>query len=114
MHKKPAVKGAIDSFTRCRHYHSEVDIVALKLPCCHIYYSCYECHEELADHPAQRWEIEDVDTKAVLCGRCGVMLSIREYLTCKATCPSCRAAFNPRCERHYGLYFSQNVMMKYL
>jgi uncharacterized CHY-type Zn-finger protein len=32
-------------------------------------------------------------------------LIICEYLNCQAVCPTCRAAFNSRCELHHHLYF---------
>lgn len=44
------------------------------------------------------------DEKAILCGRCHEELSIATYLA-HDTCPHCHAAWNPRCEGHYHLYF---------
>jgi uncharacterized CHY-type Zn-finger protein len=45
------VKGVeVDSKTRCRHYHSEKDIIAIKFKCCAVYYPCHFCHEETAGH----------------------------------------------------------------
>ena len=50
------VYGAVvDEETRCTHYHTEKDIVAIKFKCCDRYYPCYLCHEEYADHPIERW-----------------------------------------------------------
>ena len=41
------VKGAVlDEETRCAHYHSEIDRIAIKFYCCDTYFPCYECHEE--------------------------------------------------------------------
>ena len=49
----PRVLGpVVDEMTRCVHYRTEVDIVAIKFACCNEYYPCHRCHEETADHPA--------------------------------------------------------------
>lgn len=95
----------LDARTRCAHYRSELDIIAVKFNCCLKYYSCFHCHELTAGHPVRIWPQTEFDEKAVLCGACGAELTIREYLNCQAVCPACRARFNPRCELHYHLYF---------
>ncbi|HEY2811251.1 MAG TPA: CHY zinc finger protein [Rhabdochlamydiaceae bacterium] len=89
----------------CQHYHSPLDIVSIEFKCCGAYYCCYFCHEALAGHPAQRWEMEEWDEKAVLCGACGAKLSIKEYLACNAHCPQCLSGFNPGCRNHWHFYF---------
>jgi uncharacterized CHY-type Zn-finger protein len=100
------IKGKIvDAHTRCLHYHSPVDIIAIKMKCCNTYYSCIDCHNEEAGHAAQIWPREEFDTKAVLCGNCYNELSITEYLQSNHQCPFCEAALNPRCSHHYHLYF---------
>ncbi|HET7628748.1 MAG TPA: CHY zinc finger protein [Bacillales bacterium] len=100
------VKGkVIDAFTRCEHYDTEKDIIAIKFPCCRTFYPCYECHEACADHRAERWPSGSDSEKAVLCGSCGHRLTIAEYQGCGYVCPHCLAAFNPRCGRHAHLYF---------
>ena len=60
----------IDDNTRCEHYHSALDIIAIKFKCCDKYYPCYQCHEQTADHAAQTWNKNEWDTKAILCGIC--------------------------------------------
>ncbi len=95
----------VDSRTGCAHYRSALDIVAIKFECCRTYYSCFYCHEAEADHSARTWSRAQFDRKAVLCGACGAELTIRQYLECRAVCPICGSAFNPRCESHYPLYF---------
>ena len=102
---RPHVNGAIDSQTRCRHYHGPTDVIAIKFKCCGTYYSCYYCHEEEAGHPPERWGSDERKEKAVLCGGCGTELTIEAYLGCGYRCPACGIAFNPRCEAHYPLYF---------
>ncbi len=103
------VKGkVIDEQTRCSHYHSTLDIIAIKFKCCGTYFPCYSCHEEEADHPAIAWPIAERHTKAILCGACGHELTITEYLSSENTCPSCHASFNPNCAKHYGLYFEMD------
>src|SRR6266403_1060870 len=95
----------LDSMTRCIHYRSAVDIVAIKLRCCRTYYACFECHQEEVRHLAQRWPADEFGETAILCGACQRELTIREYLNCSSVCPACGASFNPRCALHYGLYF---------
>ena len=96
---------AVDSRTGCAHYRSALDIVAIKFECCQRYYSCFYCHQAEASHSARVWNRTRFDEKAVLCGACGTEMSIRQYLECRAVCPMCGSAFNPRCDSHYPFYF---------
>jgi uncharacterized CHY-type Zn-finger protein len=41
----------------------------------------------------------------VLCGACGAILTILQYMRSDSRCPACRAHFNPGCRSHYHLYF---------
>lgn len=107
---KPSVVGGVevyggDDWTRCRHYHQTVDIIAIRFVCCDRYYSCHLCHEELADHPAVPWPADRFGEAAVLCGSCGAGLTVNAYLAAQ-DCPECRAQFNPACKTHADLYFS--------
>jgi uncharacterized CHY-type Zn-finger protein len=95
----------VDPETRCRHWHSETDIIALRFKCCGRWYPCFDCHAELADHPHRVWPKSDLDEQAVLCGACGKKLSVSEYLACDSICPVCKRNFNPGCAGHYHLYF---------
>jgi uncharacterized CHY-type Zn-finger protein len=95
----------VDQQTRCGHYHSNVDIIAIRFPCCDTYYPCYKCHQEVSDHQAARWNKDQNDERAVLCGACGYQLTIHEYLTSNSICPACHANFNPGCRNHFDLYF---------
>lgn len=95
----------IDELTRCEHYHTPLDIIAILFPCCNEYYPCYECHEETANHLATRWPKDKRDTKAILCGNCKQELTIYEYFQSNHHCPNCKADFNPKCANHYTLYF---------
>ncbi|HEV8271516.1 MAG TPA: CHY zinc finger protein [Chitinophagaceae bacterium] len=95
----------IDDNTRCEHYHSPLDIIAIKFKCCDKYYPCYQCHEETTGHPAQIWSKDEWDTKAILCGGCKSELTINEYMQSGNCCPNCKAPFNPNCSKHYHLYF---------
>ncbi|MBE1555339.1 CHY zinc finger protein [Sporosarcina limicola] len=100
------VRGAvIDDETRCTHYHSEIDRIAIKFYCCDMYFPCYECHEENGCDNPKVWPKEKFDEKAILCGTCGHELTVSEYLDCKSECPACSAAFNPGCGSHRNLYF---------
>ena len=100
------VKGkTTNAETRCVHFHSALDIIAIKMKCCNTYYPCIQCHEEEAGHPAKVWPKEAFNSKAVLCGNCMHELTIDEYLGSNNCCPNCRAAFNPGCKNHYHFYF---------
>src|SRR5258705_4448908 len=100
------VKGKlVDDQTRCVHYHSPLDIIAIKFKCCQDYYPCFECHAETAGHKAEQWSKEEREVKAILCGICNTELTIREYFDSANACPHCKSAFNPNCSRHYHLYF---------
>jgi uncharacterized CHY-type Zn-finger protein len=105
--RRPPVHGVdVDPETRCAHFHSPLDIIAIRLRCCGDYYACKDCHDALADHPLKPWPVAERDTLAVLCGACGAELSITEYLGCGSRCPSCAAGFNPRCASHHPYYFA--------
>ncbi|MFE7630397.1 CHY zinc finger protein [Kocuria sp. NPDC057446] len=94
----------VDEQTRCVHYRTALDVIAIKFRCCREYYPCHLCHQETAGHPAAQWPVEEYDTEAVLCGVCGHELSVREYLAVEG-CPRCAARFNPGCALHADLYF---------
>lgn len=105
VHGTPVHGIEVDPQTRCAHYHTPIDIIAIRFPCCGAYYPCYECHLEAADHSPAVWGKEQTEEKAVLCGACGKELTIREYVTSGSACPGCGAPFNPGCRGHYPLYF---------
>lgn len=91
--------------TRCAHYDSGLDVVALRFPCCDRYYPCFDCHAGVADHDPVRWGVDDADREAILCGVCGHELTVRAYLEGDDACPACGVAFNPGCRRHAHHYF---------
>ena len=104
----PEVKGnTVDEQTRCTHYHSQLDVIAIKFKCCNTYYPCYYCHEETAGHKAEVWPSDEFDTKAILCGVCKQEMTIREYKTSNYQCPHCSSSFNPKCSNHNHLYFGE-------
>ncbi len=98
----------VDNQTRCTHWHSNLDIIAIKFKCCNRYFPCFSCHAETTDHTPKVWPKTEFDTNAILCGVCGSELSISEYMKCNNTCPTCSSAFNPGCSKHYHLYFEVN------
>lgn len=101
------VKGLdVDEETRCRHYHSEIDRIAIKFYCCSHYYACFECHQATGCKNPEVWPATRFDQKAVLCGACGYELSVTEYLHCQSSCPTCSSPFNPGCSLHKHLYFA--------
>jgi len=104
---RPTVYGiGLDQQTRCDHYRSAIDIIAIRMKCCGKYYACKDCHEALAGHPIEVWPRDEWDQLAILCGACGYELSIAEYMASGYQCPRCNAAFNPGCRNHYHFYFA--------
>jgi uncharacterized CHY-type Zn-finger protein len=97
----------MDSQTRCSHYRTPRDIIAIKMKCCERYYACKDCHEAPAGHTIEVWPRNQWDRTVVLCGACGTEMSIREYLACENACPACQASFNPACRDHYRFYFGK-------
>jgi uncharacterized CHY-type Zn-finger protein len=104
---RPIVKGlSLDPQTRCRHWRSPLDIIAIRMWCCGTYYACRDCHDALADHPAEVVPAHAFDRPAVLCGACGAEFGVDAYLACENRCPACAAPFNPGCRTHHHLYFA--------
>jgi uncharacterized CHY-type Zn-finger protein len=51
---RPYVRGInLDFQTRCAHYNSPLDIIAIKMKCCGLHYACKACHDALADNALQ-------------------------------------------------------------
>ena len=104
---RPEVRGVeLDAQTRCVHYRTELDIIAIRMKCCGLYYACKECHEALAAHAIEVWPQSEWAQRAVLCGACGHEMTIHEYMISGYSCPSCGALFNPGCRKHYQFYFA--------
>ena len=96
----------VDRETRCRHWHSARDIVAIRMKCCGLYYACKDCHDALAGHSLEAWPESDRNEKAILCGACRNEIAICDYLRAPDSCTSCGALFNPNCRLHHHFYFS--------
>ncbi|SUJ60260.1 zinc finger protein [Staphylococcus aureus] len=63
----PIVYGSlIDTETRCLHYFTEEDIIAIKFKCCNKYYPCYKCHNEFEKHAIKRWSEPSFNEKSNL------------------------------------------------
>jgi uncharacterized CHY-type Zn-finger protein len=90
----------VDGDTRCRHYHTPRDVVAIRVACCDVYYPCYHCHAATTTHESERIEPSAFDDSAVLCGVCAATLTVSEYLSCGDACPQCGSSFNPGCRSH--------------
>lgn len=104
---RPRVLGVdVDPESRCAHWRSPLDIVAIKTRCCGLYYACKDCHEARADHPIEVWPRAEWGTPAILCGACGAELTVREYVEGESRCPACAAPFNPGCRNHHHFYFA--------
>jgi uncharacterized CHY-type Zn-finger protein len=103
---RPLVLGVdLDPQTRCAHYRTPLDIIAIRMRCCGAYYACKDCHDALAGHGLEVWPVAEWDQPAVMCGACGAEMSVRQYLECGNGCPFCQARFNPGCRTHYHYYF---------
>ena len=108
--ERPEVRGIdLDAETRCAHYRSALDVIAIRMKCCGVYYACKDCHEALAGHAIEVWPKAEWSRRAVLCGVCGEELSIAQYMESGSMCPVCGAAFNPGCRNHYQFYFEGAV-----
>jgi uncharacterized CHY-type Zn-finger protein len=105
--ERPQVRGIdLDAQTRCVHYRTTRDVLAIKMKCCGVYYACKDCHEALAGHAIEVWPRGEWHELAALCGACGHEMSIAQYMESGYTCPACGAAFNPGCRNHYQFYFA--------
>lgn len=105
----PEVHGiSVTSLTQCAHWHSPLDIIAIKHACCGRFYACINCHDALEKHASARWPSTQRDEHAVVCGKCKHLLSINEYLESGSRCTRCDADFNPGCKRHWDLYFEMD------
>jgi uncharacterized CHY-type Zn-finger protein len=107
VHGVNIVGARVDGETRCAHYRSERDIIAIKFKCCGRWFPCYECHAEFAGHAAEVWRKSEFNEPVILCGGCGQRLTAREYLDSESACPRCGRAFNPGCVSHHHLYFER-------
>lgn len=105
VHGVPVFGVDVDPETRCAHYRTDRDVVAIRFACCGRYYPCHACHEELTDHEHEVWGPEAFDEEAVLCGVCGTELPISAYLDADDACPNCGVGFNPGCAAHAHRYF---------
>lgn len=109
----------VDDETRCVHWHSPLDVIAIKFRCCKMFYACYDCHKAEQSHTPQRYHVkQDSEEHVVLCGACFRSMTFDQYAmgdddgaTVASTprpglaCPFCKHQFNPGCRFHYGLYF---------
>jgi uncharacterized CHY-type Zn-finger protein len=96
---------AVGPETRCAHYDTDRDVVALRFACCAAFYPCFRCHDAVTDHEAERLSAES-EAAAVLCGVCGAGLTPGEFVDGDHECPACGAEFNPGCADHYERYFA--------
>ena len=99
--------------SRCAHWHSDLDVLALQSPCCSKFYACATCHDALEDHPLQPWPADTkLSTKVLLCGVCEATFSAGQYLSGDKFCPdpACAAPFNPGCRKHWHVHFSAGML----
>ncbi|OAK93873.1 zinc finger CHY domain protein [Phaeosphaeriaceae sp. SRC1lsM3a] len=102
----PVVHGlSVTDRTQCAHWHSSLDIIAIKHFCCSKFYACISCHDACEDHKSGTWPRDRRDERAVLCGECKHELTVDEYMKSGSKCTECGSAFNPGCKNHWDLYF---------
>ncbi|EPY54030.1 hypothetical protein SPOG_02747 [Schizosaccharomyces cryophilus OY26] len=94
----------VDDWSRCQHYHSELDIVALRCFACKRFYACFTCHNILESHRFEPWK-ETPNLFPVLCGACKHNLTRDQYQQ-TSNCPNCERPFNPNCRKHKSYYFA--------
>ncbi|WP_128477342.1 CHY zinc finger protein [Halorussus pelagicus] len=104
IHEQPVLGVEVGPETRCAHYDTDRDVVALRFACCEAYFPCFRCHDAETDHETERLSVES-ELSAVLCGVCGAELTPREFVDGEHRCPDCGTAFNPGCADHYERYF---------
>jgi len=105
----PTVHGfSVTPLTQCSHWHSPLDIIAIKHFCCQKFYACISCHDACESHKSGVWPFEQRDDGAVLCGQCKHVLTVTEYMECGSKCTQCGSAFNPGCKNHWEMYFALN------
>ena len=69
----------VDQQTRCQHWHSDLDIIAIKIHCCAKNYPCFSCHEETADH-SPSVSHTDVNNNTIFpCGFVSKLMSTAYY-----------------------------------
>ena len=96
----------VDKESRCQHYHSPLDIVALKCYDCQKYYACYQCHDHIEDHRFRAYPCHIRQDKVVICGVCLHEMTIENYQK-SVSCSHCHSRFNPACSKHYDIYFAK-------
>ena len=97
----------VDNQSRCQHYHTELDIVALKCFDCLKYYACYQCHDRLGGtHSFRAYPCHLKQDKVLICGVYQHEMVIDEYQEA-IVCPNCHSAFNLACSKHYDIYFEK-------
>lgn len=100
----------VDNETRCVHWHTDLDVMAIKFKCCKNFFACYSCHEETTDHPIIKYDLskqDDCGVEIILCGKCYSTMTFNDYVS-DVRCINCDTPFNPGCKLHYTLYF-ENV-----
>ena len=113
--RPPVHSLAVYADSKCAHYHSELDIVALRHPCCGKFYACVACHDALESHRAAPWPRSRWGEPAVCCGACGTVITVLAYMDRYAqneaavTCPACSSGWNPKCKRHWTRYFDMGT-----
>lgn len=102
----PPIHGLhLTPLTQCLHYHSPLDIIAIKHFCCKKFYACITCHDACETHARAIWPVHQRHERAVMCGACKYVLTVQEYMECGSRCGNCGCGFNPGCRAHWGMYF---------
>jgi uncharacterized CHY-type Zn-finger protein len=98
----PDVYGpTVDEHTRCVHYATELDIIAIRFACCDRYYPLPLCAiPRLTDHPARTVATRASGTSPPSCARmCWTELTIDPL--CQAGCEPLRIREEPEHHGHH-------------
>ncbi|ODQ67436.1 CHY zinc finger family protein [Nadsonia fulvescens var. elongata DSM 6958] len=97
----------VDDQSRCRHYQSTKDVIALRCGRCDRYYACFQCHNHYeVNHTFVPWPKAKIDQVCVICGVCRHEMT-QDIYQGVIECPNCAALFNPGCSKHKHHYFEQ-------
>jgi uncharacterized CHY-type Zn-finger protein len=96
MPTPPRFRGIdLDAPIRCAHWHAPLDIVAITMKCCGVYYACKDCHDALAAHALQPWPQSEWDERAMLCGAFGHEMTCANISAALTPVPSAGRRSNP-------------------
>ena len=101
-----SARNRLDAETRCAHHDSPLDIIAIKMKCCGMYFACKDCHAALADHSLEPLAPRGMAVECRALRGLRLRAYNRGYMESLDRCPACGSPFNPGCRDHRWYYFS--------